>query len=464
MTNELLTLQQKSIMQLIQEWLLIYKGKQKWLKYKYATLQGTIQERQKLSLNMAKVICSELSQLVWGEMPIFNIDTSINDVLNNSKFDKKITEFTERLLALGGGAIKVYTKDNNVYLDFVPADRFLPISWGEQGIYEADFFDRKVIDNNIYLRVESHRKIENGYLITNKLYKEESGYYNEAPMVIYGDNIEIETYIPTTKPLFVYIKNVGDNNLIDDMPLGVSIYGNSQDTLEAIDTIFDALNQEIVLGRKRIIVPTTAVRSIVNSDTGKVERYFDPSDEIFQAFNVNDNDELKITDNSVELRVDQIERALQIALNLLSMQTGFSTGFFSFERSGLKTATEVISENSKTYKTKVNIENEFKTSLLNLFETLREILPLFGKSTSSNEYTITFDDNVIEDRNSKAEYWLKRYREGTCELKDVLMKLDGLTEDQAVEKANNILNANKTIDVDSLFGGTDNTITGVTNE
>lgn len=464
MTNELLTLQQKSVMQLIQEWLLIYKGKQKWLKYKYATLQGRLQERQKLSLNMAKVICSELSQLIWGEMPEFNIDSSIDEVLQNSKFNKKIVEFTERLLALGGGAIKIYTRDNNVYLDYVPADRFLPISWNEQGIYEADFFDRKVIDNNTYLRVESHRKIENGYIITNKLYREENGYYNEVPLVVYGDNIEVESYIVTQRPLFVYIKNIEDNNLIDDMPLGISIYANSEDTLEAIDTFFDALNQEVVLGRKRIIVPVTAVRSIINTDTGKPERYFDPADEVFQAFNVNDNEELKITDNSVELRVDQIIRALQIGLDLLSMQTGFSTGFFSFEKSGLKTATEIISENSKTYKTKVNLENQFRVALLDLFETLRGILPLFGKSTSSNEYTITFDDNVIEDRNSKADYWLKRYEKGTCELKDVLMKLDGLIEDQAVEKANNILNANKTIDVDSLFGGTDNTITGGLNE
>ena len=83
-----------------------------------------------------------------------------------------------------------------------------------------------------------------------------------------------------------------------------------------------------------------------------MHRYFDSTDEAYVAFKTDDTDALKIQDNTVSLRVTEHEQAINAFLSMLCLQVGFSAGTFTFDKaSGIKTATEVISENSKTYKT-----------------------------------------------------------------------------------------------------------------
>ena len=112
----------------------------------------------------------------------------------------------------------------------------------------------------------------------------------------------------------------------------------------------------------------------------------------------------------------------------------------------MKTATEVISENSKTFKLKQSFENQIKCGVLDLLETIREIGGLYGINTSTEEYSMIFNDAVIEDRNSKTNYWLQRYSQGTATLNTVLEELDGMTEEEAEEEAQKIKEQNQTID------------------
>jgi len=131
---------------------------------------------------------------------------------------------------------------------------------------------------------------------------------------------------------------------------------------------------------------------------------------------------------------------------VLATQTVFSAGSFSFDGVSMKTATEVISENSKTFKLKQSFENQIKTGVLDLMETIREIGALYGMTVSSEEYSVIFNDAVIEDRNSKTNYWLQRYSQGTATLERVLKELDGMTEEEAQEESQKIKDANATID------------------
>ena len=67
-------------------------------------------------------------------------------------------------------------------------------------------------------------------------------------------------------------------------------------------------------------------------------------------------------------------------------------------------------------------------------------------TVSSEEYSVIFNDAVIEDRNSKTIYWLQRYSQGTATLERVLKELDGMTEEEAQEESQKIKDANATID------------------
>ncbi|HEM5360788.1 TPA: phage portal protein, partial [Streptococcus suis] len=56
-----------------------------------------------------------------------------------------------------------------------------------------------------------------------------------------------------------------------------------------------------------------------------------------------------ITDLTTPIRADDYIKAINEGLSLLEMQVGVSTGMFTFDGKSMKTATEIVSENSDTY-------------------------------------------------------------------------------------------------------------------
>jgi len=43
--------------------------------------------------------------------------------------------------------------------------------------------------------------------------------------------------------------------------------------------------------------------------------------------------------------------------------------------------------------------------MVDIMDAIRALIVVNGVSVSSDEYSVTFDDSVIEDRNSKKDYW-----------------------------------------------------------
>jgi A118 family predicted phage portal protein len=401
------------------------------------------------------MVVSEMAGLMFSEQPEINTDESMIELLNRSGWEKQNSAFFERALALGGGALKLYTDKNQLMIDYIPADRFIPVSWDSRGIFEADFLDRRVMKEKTYIRIEKHRQTGTGYKITNEAYELlDGGKMVPASLLSVPDWPQEDVEIAVMSPTFAYFKPPMANNIEDDSPLGISVFANCVDTLQSLDIAFDALQSEIVLGRKRIIVPASAVRQVVDPDTGRPLRYFDPSDEIFQAFSTDDREQLKISDTSIELRIDEIRQAIQTLLDILSVQIGFSAGEFTFDgQRGIKTATEVISENSKTYKTVKAIETNAGEAVVELLNTARELAPAFGMAVTQDEYAVIWNDSITEDRGSDAEYWQSRLIAGTVPLYRVIMELDKVDEAEARRIAAEISEEKKTVDVGSMFGG-----------
>jgi A118 family predicted phage portal protein len=196
----------------------------------------------------------------------------------------------------------------------------------------------------------------------------------------------------------------------DNSPLGVSIYANAMETLHAIDICFDSFVREFRLGKKRIIVPARMIRQVTDPQTGQQLRYFDATDETYEALSTDDPDSLKIQDNSVALRVEEHVAALNAFLNIFCLQVGLSAGTFSFDASaGLKTATEVVSENSKTYKTVKNIQNQITPAVERLVHAIIDVASLYDMTTADGqsvkalasrgyEVKVALDDGITQDR------------------------------------------------------------------
>ena len=101
--------------------------------------------------------------------------------------------------------------------------------------------------------------------------------------------------------------------------------------------------------------------------------------------------------------------AMNAFLNIFCLQVGLSAGTFSFDvKSGLKTATEVVSENSKTYKTVKNFQNMIKPAVEHLVRNIVDLGALYDLDIDGlkiaalrdrgYEVAVGMDDGITQDR------------------------------------------------------------------
>jgi A118 family predicted phage portal protein len=427
----------------IEKWKALYKGFHEDIhEVTYHTIKHGLQKRRIMTMNMPKAAAQEMASLVFNEKCEISIDDDtvaefIEDIFDNNKFDKKFQDFIEYMFAHGGMVIKPYIENEQIMLSFVTADCFIPISWKNDTIYEAVFpYEFKKRDKK-YTHLEWHLWENGQYIIRNEVYESQNGadLGVKVPLKDHFPDLEEKVHLKGFKrPLFAYFKPNTANNIDTQSPLGISLYANAIDTIQAIDTAFDSFHREFRLGRKRIIVPAHMLKPVVDPETGQIHRYFDSTDETYEGFN-GDMDENKIQDISVELRVDEHIAAINALLNVFAMQTGFSTGTFSFDGKSMKTATEVVSEQSKTFKSKQSHEVIIESALQELIQSIVAMGELYNMISAPDEYeiTVTFDDSIAEDKSTDIKQQIQLVTSGLQSHKRAIMKIHGVTEEEALK-------------------------------
>jgi len=486
----------------------LYRGFYKpWHLIPAPTLANQNARRQLYRLNAPKAVCAELAGLVWGEECAVNVTIDgrqsddenpdplgefVRHVLSQNAFREKMQESIEQALALGGSAFKVWREvrrdsegnevagSEEIRVGYAMADQFVPISWDNAKVREGIFISRVAKGGYYYTRLEWHTWDGMTYTIKNELYRADTQKGAQAdsqdilgirvPLAEIYPFLAEETIVPVGESLFTYWRTPIANNLDDNSPLGVSIYGNALETLHALDICYDSFVREFRLGKKRIIVPARAVRTVVDPETGAPRRYFDASDETYEALASDTPDDLKITDNSVELRVEEHVAALNAFLSILCLQLGFSAGTFTFDQhSGMKTATEVVSENSKTYKTIRTVQNQLAPAIEHLVRSIIDVAILYGmewegqsiESLAAPGYSVSvvFDDGVTQDRQTNINEGVMLVGAGLLSKYKFLTDRkygQGLTPEQAEEELDRIKAENpatSSVDVTRLFGG-----------
>lgn len=448
----------------IDSWKSLYQGYYKDIHdIEYTTVAKGRQTRRMHTLNMPKVVTEEMASLIFNEKCNISISDEttndfIEDVLKQNKFNKNFMDYLEYSLAFGGMVVKPYVDNDKIKLSFVTADCFIPISYSNSRIYEGVFINEFRKGEDKYTHLEWHLWEKDVYVVRNDLYKSTNGQdlgtkTNLSDM--FPDLEEEVTIQGLSDPLFAYFKPNIANNHDTQSPLGISIFANAIDTIKAIDTAFDSFEREFRLGKKRIIVPAHMVNTVID-ENGNPHRYFDSNDELYEAFNFGDMDSDTIQESKIELRVDEHISAINALLNLYAMQTGFSTGTFSFDGASVKTATEIISENSKTFKSKKSHEIIVESGLQELIHSILELAYLYGiyKTPEDYEVIVSFDDSIVEDKLAELTNLIQEVTNKLTPRKQAIMKYHGLTEEEAEKWMQEINEENATTtatDVD-FFG------------
>lgn len=476
-------------------WKMVYKGFYKaWHVIPAPTIEDPQAKRNMFYLNLSKAVCSELAGMVWSDQADVTISTNgfeateanpddplqkyVDKVLKQNNFHVKMLEAIEQAGALGGEAIKVWRdvrRDSNgnevpgserLNIGFCMADQFIPTAWNNAEITEGVFVSRQAKGGYYYTRLEWHKWDGLTYYITNELYRSEM-YKDGAkePQDILGIRVPLAEVYPLLDEestiegleasLFSYFRTPTANNIDDNSPLGVSVYANAMETLHALDICFDSFVREFRLGKKRIIVPARMVKVVVDPLTGVQRRYFDATDETYEALSTDDPDSLKIQDNSVALRVEEHVEAINAFLNIFCLQVGLSAGTFSFDAKnhGVRTATEVVSENSKTYKTVRNFQNMVRPAIIRLVENIIAVGALYDMEIDGQkiadlqargfEVNVAMDDGITQDRQTNINEGIALVGAGLMSKKTFLTDPkygQALTEEAALAELEQIAN------------------------
>ncbi|MBC1491403.1 phage portal protein [Listeria booriae] len=428
----------------ISMWKSLYEGKyDEWHKLSYIHNNKEIR-RTMLSMGMGKVVSKYIAKLIFNEkcqITVSNSDSEANefvqDVFAHNNFLEKIERYLEYFMALGGGAMKVYHDGKEVKLAFAAADAFFPLSNDSENIDEAVFVNSFQKNKKYYTLLEWNEWEGDDYIITNELYESASPTElgnKVALSLLYPDlekRIKFENGI--SRPLFVYVKTNIANNKNMTSPLGLSVFANALDTMKTLDMMFDAFYQEIKLGKRRIIVPASFLKTATD-EAGNLMRFFDPMDEAFVGYD-GDIDDSNIIDASVDIRANDYISSINAMLRIFAMQSGLSAGTFTFDENGIKTATEVISEKSETYQTKNSHSMNFGQALRKLIISILEVGKMLGsyrgEIPSEEDITVDFDDSIAQDEDAIINRYTNGKNQGMVPLLIAIQRAYNIPEKEA---------------------------------
>jgi A118 family predicted phage portal protein len=479
-------------------WQAIYKGFYKaWHDVPVKTIRDPKGKRRVMAtMNAGKMACAQMARYVWNERcsisasmanapEVDPLNGFLQMVLTDNRFGTAFGDLLEKGFALGGCALKEWVEipkdergndigEGKVRIGYTMASQFVPTAWDNSRVNSAIFVSREARDGFYYSVVEWHRLDGTTYRVTNDLYRQPIK--DGEPQNILGWWYPLNEIYPLLSPdttiydvhnaFFQYIRPFGANYADDNSPLGMSIFAPALNTLHGLDIMFDSLQREFVLGKKRIIAPARAMKVSAGVNGGRPDRYFDADDEVWEALATDNPEDLKIYDNSVELRIDPHLTGINGDLSILCAQIGFDPGTLSFDaQKGLKTATEVISENSKTFGTVKAHENIIADSLRQMVHAIFELavhydLTYNGQTIESMisggyEVNVQFDDSIIQDRQQDINQGTMLVGAGLMSKKKFMVDTLGYTEEDADKEIAQIAEEGRSnaIDVTRLFGG-----------
>lgn len=416
-------------------------------------------KKERLSLQIAKFVSEKMADLLFNEKVRINLGDEkstkiLNDILELSNFQVLMNRGIEKSFAMGTGCIfvdidNIYIDSNNlpdfrdsvVAIDFANAENIFPLSWDNNKIKELAIINNNIMadgTNECIVKLYVKKGMPTYKILSYK-------FKTDADMRIIGeikDTYITEFETESKYPWFSMITPNIANNIDLYSPYGISIFANSIDVLKSLDLVYDSLNNEISLGRKRLFTTKEVLR--FNTNTGQQELNFDPNDIIFHVVGdgIDNNDEKKyIQEINGALRIDEHIKSLESQLRILGAKTGFGGDYFSFDARNLapKTATEVISENSELFRTIKKHEQVLEQAIKNIVRSISTIGRITNKYTiDDSKINIDFDDSVIESKDEERSQDRQDLAQDTLSRIDYIMKWRGLDKESAMIKIKEI--------------------------
>ncbi|MFT8477721.1 MAG: phage portal protein [Liquorilactobacillus sp.] len=406
---------------------------------------------------MSSMASNSSSQTDNEDDPMSDLSDFIDKWLEDSGVNSNLEGKLEQGIPSGGFAARPYVDNGQIKVAWIRASQFFSLDANTEEISQAAIASKsvKVVDKEryYYTLLEFHQWASDGtYQITNELYKSTDANQVGEQVALGTDNMYVDVapqvnFSNFKRPLFVYFKCPGQNNIFPESPLGVGFINNCQNILDAINYAHDSFVWEMRMGRRKVLVPPEVVRP---GDEYHKTGQFDPDQDTYQSVEGLGDGTNPVVQINPDIRIEEYQQTMQYFLHELENAVGLSSGTFTTDTTGgVTTATQVVSENSMTYQTRSSYLNRISKFISELIQSMIQLAqtpelfdgnkPLLSDIDLDDlQISVHYDDGVFVDKDAQAKQDMLAVQAGTMPKKQYIMRNYGKSETEAEEWLNEI--------------------------
>lgn len=356
----------------------------------YKVHRRTIHPARRVCTEWASLLLNDKTQIVTDNQQVTDW---LEDWANRSGFWSKGQGLISDAFGLGTAAWGVWVDQAEpaVKLRRYDARMVVPLTWDDDGVTECAFCTKAYRDGIEYDQLQLHVRGERGYVIRTLVFDAESG-----DRVVLED-VEEELATGCETPTFAVVTPAIPNSRVAFSPYGQSVFADCVDVLQSVDLCYDAIFKEVDLAKMRVLM-SDALYEVERKDGKLTYIPFGKADTT--VFRKVAGSEDFIHEWAPSMRTEQQKSAYRLAIQTMGDQCGFGSQYFDIDKSGgIRTATEVSSDNSALMRNIRKHENLLQASIAQAVRALLycqraycgEALPDEG------EVTVMFDDSIITD-------------------------------------------------------------------
>lgn len=408
-----------------EQWLSWYRGDVNGFHTFKQKINGSYKEFERKTLNMPKKICEDYRSLIWNERCEIRIDNeqarkAWARVAEANNFDNEFGNLLELTFATGMGYMVEYLYEDETKINFIPYKNALPLEYDNGEIKALLTIDFEQEENEYITHLTYHTFKDKKLVVEHEYYvsKDDKKLGQLTPSKVQERKLKERYTFAVKYPFFQVIKPNNANQHDINSPYGVSVFSTMLDYFMVADTLFDAMQNETVNNKTRIIVDGRMLKTKMqtNEETGDVQyiNYFDDQDTAIMAMAYDDEVTADQTTKAVEyfqgeLRLDQIKIGLENAVKFIGFRAGLGKNYYSFDDANVyQNEKNVITTNNDTYKTKkkheMNIGKAIKGVVLAVLQ-CEAIVGRYSGDINADDIEIIFDDSIaIDDEAIELKY------------------------------------------------------------
>lgn len=433
----------------IDAWWRYYKAEADFYTNEVKDINGKPHEVKVRSMTPGKMVCEDMAGLLYNERASVSVvdDNAMRAAaewltpwLKRTRFDDGAPLLMQRTCATGTAAwalhlrnVQTIGKSSGLIVSpqRYDARHIVPLDWDGEECTACAFVSTVAVRGEELTQVEVHRPQDNGnYEVMVRFFAD------DGKTVIpngYSDGA-INTKQP--RKTFEIITLSLDNTYWEGSPFGVALFDAAMGALETTDLAFDNLGNELVLGKKMLMLPDAMLRK--DEATGRMILPQEDNRQFYVALKdatVYSNGQPIITEYNPDLRADEDVKMLSTALQVLGKRCGFGTRYYALDDAGgITTAKQVASDNSEMMRTVHKHEQIIRPAIEGIVCAAASIYRSIGTVSMPDvdgAVNVVMGDSIIQDDDSLRDRDRADVAAGLLEPWKYMVRWQGYSEDEA---------------------------------